>query len=39
MSFNESIMETDIQGLPAFKASHQCIDEANAIKTTLEKTV
>jgi CO dehydrogenase maturation factor len=39
MSFNESIMETDIQGLPAFKASHQCIDEANAIKTTLEETV
>jgi CO dehydrogenase maturation factor len=39
MSFNESIMETDIQGLPAFKSSHQCIDEANAIKTTLEKTV
>ena len=39
MSFNESIMETDIQGLPAFKSSQQCIDEANAIKTTLEKTV
>ena len=39
MSFNESIMESDIQGLPSFKSSQQCIDEANAIKTTLEKTV
>jgi CO dehydrogenase maturation factor len=39
MSFNESIMEADIKGLPSFKASQQCIDEANAIKTTLEKTV
>ena len=39
MSFNESIMEADIQGLPSFKSSQQCIDEANAIKTTLEKKV
>ena len=39
MSFNESIMEADIQGLPSFKSSQQCIDEANAIKTTLGKKV
>jgi CO dehydrogenase maturation factor len=39
MSFNESIMESDIQGLPSFKSSQQCIDEANNIKTVLEKKV
>jgi len=39
MSFNESIMEADIQGLPSFKSSQQCIDEAIEIKKTLERTV
>ncbi len=39
MSFNESIMEADIQGLASFTSSQQCIDEATEIKKTLEKTV
>jgi CO dehydrogenase maturation factor len=39
MSFNESIMESDIQGLPSFKSSQLCIDEAVEIKKALEKTV
>lgn len=39
MSFNESIMEADIKGLASHTSSQQCIDEANVIKTTLEKTV
>ena len=39
MSFNESIMEADIHGLPSFKSSQQCIDEAMEIKKTLEQTV
>ncbi len=39
MSFNESIMEADIQGLPSFKSSQQCIDEAKEIKKTLENIV
>ncbi len=39
MSFNESIMESDIQGLPSFKSSQLCIDEAIEIKKTLERSV
>lgn len=39
MSFSESIMESDIQGLPSFKSSQQCIDEAIEIKKTMERTV
>jgi len=39
MSFNESIMESDIQGLPSFKSSQQCIDEAMEIKKTMERNV
>ena len=39
MSFDESIMESDIQGLPSFKSSQKCIDEAMEIKKTLERTV
>lgn len=39
MSFSESIMESDIQGLPSFKSSQQCIDEAMEIKKTLETLV
>ena len=39
MSFNESIMESDIQGLASFKSSQQCLDEAMAIKKNLENTV
>jgi CO dehydrogenase maturation factor len=39
MSFNESIMDSDIKGLPSFTSSQQCIDEAVEIKKTLEKTV
>lgn len=39
ISFNESIMESDIQGLPSFKSSQLCIDEAMAIKEAMERTV
>ncbi len=39
MSFNNNIMETDIEGLPSYKASQQTIDEIKKIKTTLEKSV
>jgi len=39
MSFNESIMESDIQGLASFRSSQQCLDEAMAIKKNLENTV
>ena len=39
MSFNESIMEADISGAASSTSSQKCLDEAKAIKTTLEKTV
>ena len=39
MSFNDSIMESDIRGLPSYKASEKAYNEALAIKTALEKSV
>ncbi len=39
MSFNDSIMESDIKGLPSYKASKQVVDEATKIKETLEKVI
>lgn len=39
ISFNESIMESDINGLPSYKASPQTIEEAATIKKNLEKLV
>jgi CO dehydrogenase maturation factor len=39
MSFNDSIMESDIQGLPSYKASEHSVEEAEKIKENLEKLV
>ncbi|MBI4698615.1 MAG: AAA family ATPase [Nitrospirae bacterium] len=39
ISFNNNIMETDIQGLPSHKASLQTIEEVLKIKQSLEKLV
>ncbi len=39
MSFDDSIMESDIKGLPSYKASKQVVDEATKIKETLEKVI
>ncbi|MBI4849458.1 MAG: AAA family ATPase [Nitrospirae bacterium] len=39
ISFNESIMELDINGLPSYKASQKTLDEAKAIKGNLEKAI
>ncbi|MBI5057871.1 MAG: AAA family ATPase [Nitrospirae bacterium] len=39
ISFNESIMELDINGLPSYKASQKTLDEAKAIKDNLEKAI
>ncbi len=39
ISFNESIMESDINGLPSYKASPQTLEEAVTIKKSLEKLV
>jgi CO dehydrogenase maturation factor len=39
MSFNDSIMEADIQGLPSYKASGNAVQEAEHIKKNLEKLV
>lgn len=36
LSFNDSIMESDIQGLPSYKSSKECIEEAVKIKKALE---
>jgi CO dehydrogenase maturation factor len=36
MSFNNSIMESDIQGLPSYRSSQQCVEEAAEIKRSLE---
>lgn len=38
MSFNESIMESDIQGIPSYKASEKTLSEALVIKSALEKS-
>ena len=37
MNFNEDIMESDINGLPAYEASEQTLEEAKKIKNNLEK--
>ncbi len=37
VSFNDSIMESDIKGIPSYKASQQTVDEAGVIKKSLEK--
>lgn len=39
MSFNDSIMESDIQGLPSYNASVHSVEEARRIKANLEKLV
>ncbi len=39
MSFNESVMESDIHGLPSYQASRQTFNEALKIKSALEKLV
>lgn len=39
MAFNDSIMESDIQGIPSYKASEQTFKEALDIKTSLESLV
>jgi CO dehydrogenase maturation factor len=39
ISFDYSIMESDIQGLASYKASQQCVEEAEKIKKNLEKLV
>ena len=39
MNFNESILESDIQGIPAYKASENPLEEAAKIKKNLEKLV
>ncbi len=36
MAFNDSIMESDIQGIPSYKASEQTCKEALNIKSSLE---
>lgn len=36
MSFNDSIMESDIRGLPSYTSSQQSVEEAAEIKKTLE---
>lgn len=37
ISFNDSIMEADIQGIPSYKASALSLEEAKTIKRNLEK--
>ncbi len=39
ISMNESIVESDISGLPSFQASAQAIEEVREIKKNLEKVV
>lgn len=39
MSFDTAIMESDIKGMPSFKASQKVIDEAIKIKDSLERLV
>ena len=36
VSFSDSIMESDIQGIPSYKASQQTLEEAGTIKKNLE---
>ena len=39
ISHNESIVESDMSGLPSYKASEQAIKEVSEIKKALEKAV
>lgn len=39
ISFNDSIMESDIQGIPSHKASPQTVAEAEVIKKSLETLI
>lgn len=39
VSFNDSIMESDIQGIPSYKASQQTVEEAGDIKKNLETLI
>ncbi len=39
MSFNDGIMEADIEGVPSYKASEQAFQEAQKIKEALDKLV
>ncbi len=39
ISFNDTIMESDIKGLPSYEASQQAVEEAKKIKIMLEKSV
>ncbi|MEE8329636.1 MAG: carbon monoxide dehydrogenase accessory protein CooC [Thermodesulfovibrionia bacterium] len=39
ISFNNDLMESDIKGLPPYRASEQAVDEAVKIKETLERLV
>lgn len=39
ISFSNDIMESDIKGLPSYKASPQTVDEVKKIKETLEKFI
>jgi CO dehydrogenase maturation factor len=36
LSFDDSIMESDIRGLPSYRSSQQCVEEAAEIKRSLE---
>ncbi len=39
ISFNDTIMESDIKGLPSYEASQQTVEEATKIKKILEKSI
>lgn len=39
ISFNDGIMESDIQGIPSYRASEQTLEEAGEIKKSLEKLI
>ncbi len=39
ISFNDNIMEADIQGVPSHKSSQQTLDEAGEIKKNLEQLI
>jgi CO dehydrogenase maturation factor len=36
INFNDSIMESDIRGIPSYKSSRQTVEEAGEIKKNLE---
>jgi CO dehydrogenase maturation factor len=39
LSFNESIMDSDISGLPSYEASDQALEEAGKIKIKLQESI